>query len=344
MATYNVNMRQYNGTSFDDVLPLAYNSQLFDNKTYSDVSASIYQLARADIDDLLYIGFGSYVGTGYNSVSINFPDECVMFGLFGIGPANTTTSTSETTVLAGCSFCSMDNLSTDTAQILSIQYGANLWSNINIRKLPTNTGVLWSIDDFDSVEQCLNTSGTTYRYVYVCKKVNSVAALFISNGVFTVPVTGKYNIELHGVGGTSRKYTLASKYGAATGGGSGQLYENVQLTAGDTYNVVVGRYNTDNTSSSFGDYTVAAGGNATSTTSSAEAGKASGNIASAGTSVKGERSENFGDISGGSGGGIFGKFYGSGGGAEATYNSNASLWSYSTLRPNNGCVYIYQTS
>ena len=37
MADYNVNMKQWNGTSFDNVLPLAYNSNLLNGKTYTDI-------------------------------------------------------------------------------------------------------------------------------------------------------------------------------------------------------------------------------------------------------------------------------------------------------------------
>ena len=38
MADYNVNMKQWNGTSFDNVLPLAYNSNKIDGKTWVQVT------------------------------------------------------------------------------------------------------------------------------------------------------------------------------------------------------------------------------------------------------------------------------------------------------------------
>lgn len=36
MADYNVNMKQWNGTSFDNVLPLAYNAKQLEGKTWGD--------------------------------------------------------------------------------------------------------------------------------------------------------------------------------------------------------------------------------------------------------------------------------------------------------------------
>ena len=57
MADYNVNMKQWNGTSFDNVLPLAYNSNLLDGKTYTDIQNWV------NSDKLVYVS-GSYVGTG----------------------------------------------------------------------------------------------------------------------------------------------------------------------------------------------------------------------------------------------------------------------------------------
>lgn len=38
MANYNVNMKQWNGTSFDNVLPLAYDSKKIDGKTWAQVT------------------------------------------------------------------------------------------------------------------------------------------------------------------------------------------------------------------------------------------------------------------------------------------------------------------
>ena len=37
MADYNVNMKQWNGTSFDNVLPLAYDAKQLEGKSYNDI-------------------------------------------------------------------------------------------------------------------------------------------------------------------------------------------------------------------------------------------------------------------------------------------------------------------
>lgn len=63
MADYNVNMKQWNGTSFDNVLPLAYNSNKLNGKTY----AEIVQLINSTVGtggENCRIEHGKYVGTG----------------------------------------------------------------------------------------------------------------------------------------------------------------------------------------------------------------------------------------------------------------------------------------
>jgi hypothetical protein len=111
---------------------------------------------------------------------------------------------------------------------------------------------------------CISNTGETGLYDLVGKKFYSNAGtdvfysnlehppvvdvgtvwLYTSNNSFTVPITGKYQVEMHGGGGggggagnkTTGSYVLASGYG---GGGSGQLY-TLQLTKGDSYAIVVG--------------------------------------------------------------------------------------------------------
>lgn len=41
MADYNVNMKQWNGSSFDNVLPLAYNSNLLDGQSFDQIKTNI---------------------------------------------------------------------------------------------------------------------------------------------------------------------------------------------------------------------------------------------------------------------------------------------------------------
>lgn len=49
MADYNVNMKQWNGTSFDNVLPLAYNAKRLEGQTVSQIKADIIKGAYVEI-------------------------------------------------------------------------------------------------------------------------------------------------------------------------------------------------------------------------------------------------------------------------------------------------------
>ena len=76
MADYNVNMKQWNGTSFDNVLPLAYNAKQLEGQSLAEVKQWVQ-----DNGMLLYTG--QYTGTGTYGVkhptSVTFPFEPVLF-------------------------------------------------------------------------------------------------------------------------------------------------------------------------------------------------------------------------------------------------------------------------
>ena len=48
MADYNVNMKQWNGSSFDNVLPLAFNSKALDGKSYDDIIQYVQSYSTVD--------------------------------------------------------------------------------------------------------------------------------------------------------------------------------------------------------------------------------------------------------------------------------------------------------
>lgn len=85
MADYNVNMKQWNGTSFDNVLPLAYNAKQLEGQSL----AKVKQWVR---DNNLSLYTGQYIGTGtygLNSpTSITFPFEPTLFFFPSYTPAN----------------------------------------------------------------------------------------------------------------------------------------------------------------------------------------------------------------------------------------------------------------
>ena len=71
MADYNVNMKQWNGTSFDNVLPLAYNAKQLEGQSLADVKQWVH-------DNGLLLYTGQYRGTGTfgashpNSITVPF--------------------------------------------------------------------------------------------------------------------------------------------------------------------------------------------------------------------------------------------------------------------------------
>lgn len=129
---------------------------------------------------------------------------------------------------------------------------------------------------------------------------------FTSNGTFTVPAIGKYQVEIHGGGGgaagiAQAKYRDEAGSLFATGGGSGELYETA-LEKGQQVSVTVGTGGagawTTSTSgkarggtggaSTFGSLSCAGGGGgyvSGSNNSDAyyEVGKASGSLSSGGS-------------------------------------------------------------
>ena len=76
MADYNVNMKQWNGTSFDNVLPLAYNAKQLEGQSLADVKQWVQ-------DNGLLLYTGQYTGTGTygkdHPTVFTFPFEPVLF-------------------------------------------------------------------------------------------------------------------------------------------------------------------------------------------------------------------------------------------------------------------------
>lgn len=163
--------------------------------------------------------------------------------------------------------------------------------------------------------------------------VGDIWTLTSTSGAWTVPATGKYDIELHGGGGGGGgggHYYYSGKIIALIsgggGGGSGQKYSNVTLTAGTSISYSVGSGGSGGTGSSggssdrtagtagnaggtttFGTYSVAGGskgGYAISNLSAANGGSASGSLGAAGSA--GTKSSNYPaggtSVSGGAGG------------------------------------------
>lgn len=76
MADYNVNMKQWNGTSFDNVLPLAYNAKQLGGQSLAEVKQWVQ-------DNNLLLYTGQYIGTGTygarNPNSVTIPFSPILF-------------------------------------------------------------------------------------------------------------------------------------------------------------------------------------------------------------------------------------------------------------------------
>ena len=76
MADYNVNMKQWNGTSFDNVLPLAYNAKQLGGQSLAEVKQWVQ-------DNGLLLYTGQYTGTGTygqsNPTVLTFPFEPIIW-------------------------------------------------------------------------------------------------------------------------------------------------------------------------------------------------------------------------------------------------------------------------
>lgn len=141
---------------------------------------------------------------------------------------------------------------------------------------------------------------------------------YTANTTFAVPVTGSYQVELHGGGGGGGgggSYSMGADGGYGGNGGGSGMQQTTQLTAGEQVQVTIGQGGAGSRSagssggaSSFGSITVQGGGGGGKggngdnyrPGAAGEAGTAQGNLASGKEGNKNNTSQIYGD--GGSGG------------------------------------------
>lgn len=94
MADYNVNMKQWNGTSFDNVLPLAYDAKQLGGKTYQEIKAYIDGAygEKAAVVAGSYVGNGKYgqnnpnnIVTGFKPVGLCIENQWTILTYTGVG-------------------------------------------------------------------------------------------------------------------------------------------------------------------------------------------------------------------------------------------------------------------
>lgn len=274
-------MKKFNGTDYDGLLPLAYNalnSQQLDGKTFDEIQNL---LTSTD----LYLYTGTYRGTGTygksNPTSITFPFQPILLlgGVFG----GMYYSESGSSILAG-------NMAILTS-ISSTKYDG-LSGQLHVKMSGDRKTISWYYSGgTNPAQEQNNASGRLYLYAAIGGYNMGVQTewLFTESQTWTVPKTGNYHLELYGNGGRSTykdTYDMGSaRSGAATGGTSCQIYDSISLTKGSAINIVCYPYTSGQNprGSSFGSYSVAAGGDGTATYSTltsqfiVTAGKGSGN-------------------------------------------------------------------
>ncbi len=315
-TTKNINMKSYNGTDYDTLYPATQTSQVLGNWDLTKVSG------------LLSTAFG---GTGANSL-----DELALNLGLNNQYAQIATGTYVGTGTYGQS--NPNSLTFDFYPEVVFLDNSVLWitswtgDSHNTFSLDDKTLSWYTTQTSYPDQYQFNVSGVKYHY---CAMGLDVLTSFerlittVGSSTITLPVTGKYYLELHGGGGGS--------VNNISGGGSGQVYNSIQLSAG-TYNITIGKggnsyYATDKWttaggSTSFGSYTVAGG--LPNTNGSAPAGSVagSGNVGGASESVDvGNRVFNAKN-----GGGLYPQYGGGGTSAylEQTYQTPGTQ----------GCVYI----
>ena len=233
---YNINMKKFNGTDYDGLLPLAYNalnSQQLDGKTFNEIQ-----------NLFTYLYSGQYTGTGTygrsNPNSITFPFEPVIF----IVPQG-----------SGIISPEILNIKRLTNNYVAYNWSVNSRRTIYWKISQDGKTISWYSTDYQDGQ--LNSSNAIYYYAaiggYDMGGKIPVGATFAitSSESWRVPDTGRYMLELYGMGG--RGYLNGAMEGAQ-GGASCQHYDSIALTKGDIQQIVIG--DSTNTATKFGTYSV----------------------------------------------------------------------------------------
>lgn len=281
MADYNVNMKQWNGSSFDNVLPLAFNSKALEGKSYDD----IIQYAQS-LDLIAYAG--KYIGTGTygltHPTTITLPFVPLIFVIPQIWVRVSDEYTSEMKLY------NMNLYDTFYRTIYSSGSGSSLISRSMRKSMDGKTIMIYSPNDANTQ---LNENGREYHYIAIGGKIqgddDGVTDWLLTSSfgsTFVVPYTGRYMIELYGGGGGAPK---GSYY---TGGSSCQRYDSIALKAEDVINMSIASRPNSNQSgdpTTFGPYSVEGGTKATTSAG----GNGAGNLGVNGTRMSNFDSENY---------------------------------------------------
>lgn len=311
MADYNVNMRQWNGTSFDNVLPLAYNSHNAEQLGGQSL-AEVQQWVKQWVEDRgLMLYTGQYTGTGTygesnpNSVTIPFSPILFISPYPSVMQARTTGFWEQGVMIVKGT--SADNEAYNKITVSRSSYNVSVYLDADGKTIKFYS---------DNVDAQQNYKSVIYHFAAIggYDRGGETEWLITSSGSWTVPRTGHYMLELYGGGGGVYKADKIRSGRAVQGGSSCQSYGSISLTAGDSIVVTIGDgglYKIDGTTrpatgTSFGTYSVDGGGTGDGTT--ATGGSGSGNLGTAGSVISYSATNKFNNNNG-----TFGSLYGVGG-------------------------------
>lgn len=256
-------MKKFNGTDYDNLLPLAYNaldSNLLNGKSYQEIVEIV-----GTGGENCRIAYGSYVGNGLSGERFPNSIECGF-----------------------CPLLMMVSEQSDTQHWALRGVNGFYWGN-NRRNviLWGGSAVSWYYPQTDQYFPPagiqMNTAKTTYHYLVLgYSTVGEQGNIFpdrkewtvTSNMTWTVPYTGNYFVELYGGGGYGDIKTYwvndVNYVAFAEGGSSCQRYESLHLTKNSKMVITIGigaskmrgaSVATNATGTSFRTYSVAGGGN-----------------------------------------------------------------------------------
>ena len=154
MADYNVNMKQWNGTSFDNVLPLAYNAKQLGGQSLAEVKQWVQ-------DNNLLLYSGQYAGTGKygknNPTSITFPFVPILFIVPQISYSESPNplSTSLSLIFPG-------TLGTEYSEF---RYGTDTKAYLMMKKSTDEKTISWF--HTSSSDSQMNHSGRIYHFAVI---------------------------------------------------------------------------------------------------------------------------------------------------------------------------------
>lgn len=303
MADYNVNMKQWNGTSFDNVLPLAYNAKQLEGQSLAEVKQWVQ-------DNGLLLYTGQYTGTGTykenNPTSVTFPFVPILFI-----PPQISYSEYPAPLSISLSLIFPSVLGTEYNQV---RYGNTQGDRLYMKISADKKTVSWY--GTSSTKQQMNESGKIYYFAAIggYDRGGQTEWLITSSGSWDVPCTGRYMLELYGGGGGVSDSDNIREGRAVQGGSSCQRYDSISLMAGDSIPITIGVRGTykldgttrDATGTSFGTYSVDGGG--TGDGGTATGGSGSGNLGTTGSVISYSTTNKFNNNNG-----TFGSLYGVGG-------------------------------